>query len=223
MPLYLKNPHSILAVLEIRPQDIFEIRLPTAHAGDTWEAVRTAAQEIGIKIAAPETGGRNPRRNPRDKRRSPGRIGVAEAVVKDHPGVALEALFSGIKASEPGLWIALDTVQDPQNLGAIFRAAAFFNVRGIVLTRARSAPLNGTAYDVASGGVEYVPFSVQTNLSRTLDLAKDRGLWVLGASPDFPGPHPLIIKFPPEFRDEAIVGPGHYAILFEGHQHFQRV
>ena len=35
---------------------------------------------------------------------------------------------------------------------------------------------------MASGGVEYVPFSVQTNLSRALDAAKDAGLWVLGTS-----------------------------------------
>ena len=42
--------------------------------------------------------------------------------------------------------------------------------------------MSGAVYDVASGGVEYVPFSVQTNLSRALDVAKDAGFWVLGTS-----------------------------------------
>jgi len=91
----------------------------------------------------------------------------------------LSVLFNNIS---DGLWLALDTVQDPQNVGAIFRTAAFFNARGIIITTDRSAPLSGTAFDVASGGIEYVPFSLVTNLSRTLDQAQEAGLWILGTS-----------------------------------------
>jgi 23S rRNA (guanosine2251-2'-O)-methyltransferase len=78
--------------------------------------------------------------------------------------------------------VALDQLQDPHNVGAIFRTAAFYGVRGIVVTRDRSAPLSAAVYDVSSGGMEYVPCSVQTNLSRSLEAAKEAGLWVLGAS-----------------------------------------
>ncbi|MDP6778024.1 MAG: TrmH family RNA methyltransferase, partial [Candidatus Latescibacteria bacterium] len=67
--------------------------------------------------------------------------------------------------SPEDLYLALDTVQDPQNVGSIFRTAAFFGVAGLILTRDRSAPLSAVAYDVASGGLEHVPFSLQTNLS----------------------------------------------------------
>jgi 23S rRNA (guanosine2251-2'-O)-methyltransferase len=80
------------------------------------------------------------------------------------------------------LFLALDCLHDPHNVGAIFRTAAFFGVAGIVVTRDRSAPLNATVYDVASGGLEFVPFSVQTNLRRALDAAKEHGVWVLGTS-----------------------------------------
>ena len=55
-------------------------------------------------------------------------------------------------------------------------------VQGIVLTQERSAPLTGTVYDVASGGVEHVPFSMQVNLQRAFEKAKEAGLWILGAS-----------------------------------------
>ena len=182
MPIFLKNPHSILAVLETRPQDIFEIRLPAARAGGVWETVRATAQQIGIKIS--QHNPRHNRRRPGGERQNAGRTGAAEAVVKEREGVPLETLFSGAsdRAGGKGLWLALDTVQDPQNMGAIFRTAAFFGVQGILLTRNRSAPLSGVAYDVASGGVEYVPFSLQTNLSRALDAAKALGLWALGTS-----------------------------------------
>jgi len=178
MPIYLKNPHSILAVLKKRPQDIIEIHLPTKQAGDTWKAVQKQAEQTGIRLsqAKPQ---HSFRRYQRDESR-PGRINEAEAAIQEHPGVDLPDLFSDV--STPSLYLALDTIQDPQNLGAIFRTAAFFGVRGILLTKDRSASLTGTAYDVASGGVEHVPFSIQTNLSRTFDIAKEAGLWILGTS-----------------------------------------
>ncbi|MCA9068093.1 MAG: RNA methyltransferase, partial [Planctomycetaceae bacterium] len=58
--------------------------------------------------------------------------------------------------------------------------AAFFGVKGIIITKDRSAPLSATVYDVASGGVECVPFAQPPNLSRSLQQAKDAGVWVLG-------------------------------------------
>ena len=178
MPIYLKNPHSILAVLEKRAQDIIEIRLPTKQAGDAWKAVQEQAEQIGIRLSQAQPQ-RSTRRDRRDKSR-PGRLGEAEASVKEHPGIDLPNLFADVPS--PSLYLAIDTLQDPQNLGAIFRTAAFFGVRGILLTRDRSASLTGTVYDVASGGVEHVPFSIQTNLSRALGAAKDAGLWTLGTS-----------------------------------------
>ncbi len=72
--------------------------------------------------------------------------------------------------------------KNPHNVGAIFRTAAFFGVRGIILTKDRSAPLTATVYDVASGGLECVPFAQPPNLSRALEQAKKSGVWVLGTS-----------------------------------------
>lgn len=167
MPIYLKNPHSILAVLERRPQDVIEIRLPFRQSSGAWGAVREQAEKIGTRL-----------RFGKGERQGRSRGGGTEAAVKEHPGCDLAELF----ADNAGLYLALDTVHDPQNLGAVFRTAAFFGVRGILLTRDRSAPMSGAVYDVASGGVEYVPFAVETNLSRALDVAKDAGLWVLGTS-----------------------------------------
>jgi len=79
-----------------------------------------------------------------------------------------------------GIWLALDQIQDPQNLGAIFRLAGFFNVRGIIMTKDNSSPVNATVCDVATGGVEYVPFAVVPNLAQALQQAQKKELWVLG-------------------------------------------
>ena len=122
MPIYLKNPHSVLAVIEKRPQDVFEIRLPTKPGG-AWRAVRERAEEIGVRVFF----GRSEQEAVRQGR---SRGGDAEAAIKAHPGCDFAELF----ADNAGLFLALDTVQDPQNLGAIFRTAAFFGVRGVLLT-----------------------------------------------------------------------------------------
>jgi 23S rRNA (guanosine2251-2'-O)-methyltransferase len=78
-----------------------------------------------------------------------GRGGGNIATVKERPPVGLEELFASVDGNSSGLWLALDQIQDPHNLGAIFRTAAFFGVRGIVITKDRSAPLTATVYDVA--------------------------------------------------------------------------
>ena len=173
MPIYLKNPHSILAVLDKRPQDVYEIKL--VNSSGVWDEVQARAEEIGIRI---DTSGKTRRNRKEDSARG----GKSEAQIKEHPGVSLDAITVEVSDNQPGLWIALDTLQDPRNVGAIFRSAAFFGAKGIVLTRDRSAPLSSVVYDVASGGIEHMPFSVQTNLSRTLDEAKKAGLWILGSS-----------------------------------------
>ena len=80
------------------------------------------------------------------------------------------------------MWLALDSLQDPQNVGAIFRAASFFGVRGIILTTERSAPMTATVYDVAAGGAEFVPFCQTINLQRAFEKAKENDLWTLGTS-----------------------------------------
>jgi 23S rRNA (guanosine2251-2'-O)-methyltransferase len=76
----------------------------------------------------------------------------------------------------------LDSLQDPQNLGAIFRSASFFGVKGIIMTTERSAPMTSVVYDISCGGVESLPFVQAINLQRAFEKAKDAGLWILGTS-----------------------------------------
>lgn len=177
--LALRNPHSVLAAIQERPKDVIKIM-----AGEGWAEVIAAARKANVRVEAPSRDfGRDSRpggRVPELKGRVGGRMGGYEAWVRPRQPVALEALWPGKPAQ--GLWLALDCLQDPQNVGAIFRTAAFFGVKGLVLTEERSAPMSGTVYDVASGGVEHVPYAVQTNLQRAFESAKDAGLWVLGSS-----------------------------------------
>jgi 23S rRNA (guanosine2251-2'-O)-methyltransferase len=156
-------------------------------AGDAWAQVAKLARERKIPVhgSAPgaPAGGRGPRRadTHRDDHRDGGRISVAHGAIREREPVSAEELFRDAKDSG-GLWLALDSLQDPMNIGAIFRTAAFFGVCGIVLTSERSAPLSAAAYEVASGGIEHVPFTLQVNLQRAFETAKESGLWILGTS-----------------------------------------
>jgi 23S rRNA (guanosine2251-2'-O)-methyltransferase len=190
VPITVRNPHSVLAALKKRPRDVTQLTIPRAARGagadDVWTQVIRLAEQNRVPITAGGGGG-NPRargpapvQGPSDGREG----GAGEAILKDHPSLAAEELFQDARerGGGRGLWLALDQLQDPHNVGAIFRAAAFFGVQGIVLTSERSAPLSGTVYDVACGGVEDVPFTMQTNLQQAFDIAKEAGCWILGAS-----------------------------------------
>lgn len=176
MSLTLTNPHSVLAALQTRPKDVLSIRLGSRKPSPAWRDVAALAQANRVSVAY---GSSTPSK--RRRRDDDGRSGGSTATVKGRNDVTLEKLF-GAKSRGSSLHLALDCLQDPHNVGAIFRTAAFFGVSGIVVTKDRSAPLNATVYDVASGGLEYVPFAQPTNLSRALEVAKDNGVWVLGTS-----------------------------------------
>ena len=186
MSLNLRNPHSVLAAIQTRPREVLQLCVYDDELNPisaNWKAVMQAAVEAGVSIRRVSRAGVR-RRGGGGTSEAGGRTARTFARVRARASVSLEELFPAKIASGPsgGLWIALDCLQDPHNVGAIFRTAAFFGVRGIVVTKSRSAPLSETVYDVASGGIEYVPFSVQTNLNRALRIAQQRGLWLLGTS-----------------------------------------
>ena len=76
--------------------------------------------------------------------------------------------------------LILDTIQDPQNLGALIRSACFLGAKGIILPKDRSARVTSTVIKVASGGTVYLPVIEVVNLAQTLDRLKDSGLWIVG-------------------------------------------
>ncbi|MCZ6544786.1 MAG: RNA methyltransferase [Chloroflexi bacterium] len=171
MTLQLRNPHSVRAALLTRASDVEEVVLG-AEPGEAWASVAQEAQALGIALreGTSTKGGR----------RGSARAGAAYATVKERAPAVLAELLAEVGPRD--LFLALDQIQDPQNVGAIFRLASFFGVRGVVMTRDRAAPLSSVAYDVASGGVETVPFVAASNLRRALDAMREAGVWVLGTT-----------------------------------------
>ena len=167
----------MLAALKTRPNDVIDIRLPAGKPSVAWADVVAFAKEHEVPIRT--NFAEEARRSPHEPKSE--RTGAAQATVRERNGLLIEELFANV-ATDPGLWLALDCLQDPHNVGAIFRTASFFGIKGIVMTRDRSAPLTSTVYDVAAGGLEYVPFGEPTNMARVMNVAKTAGIWLLGSS-----------------------------------------
>ena len=80
------------------------------------------------------------------------------------------------------LFLVLDGVQDPHNLGACLRTADAVGVRAIILPKDRAVGLNETVRKVACGAAENTPVIHVTNLSRALREMQDAGIWVIGTA-----------------------------------------
>ena len=80
--------------------------------------------------------------------------------------------------------IILDSVQDPQNLGAIIRSAEVLGAHGVIIGKRRSATLNTTAYKVSCGAAQYIPIVKVTNINTTIAELKLRGVWIVAADMD---------------------------------------
>ncbi len=76
--------------------------------------------------------------------------------------------------------LVLDQITDPQNIGAIFRAAAAFGARGLVAQDRRTPPLTGALAKAAAGTIEQIPLISVVNIARSLDSLKVAGFAVWG-------------------------------------------
>jgi len=97
-----------------------------------------------------------------------------------------DELHDRLGAARDPLLLALDGVQDPHNLGACLRTADACGVLAVIVPRDRAATLNATARKVAAGAAETTPVVTVTNLSRSLKLVRDAGLWIVGADAGAP-------------------------------------
>ena len=78
------------------------------------------------------------------------------------------------------LFIALDGVTDPQNLGAVIRSAAAFGANGVILPERRSASVNAAAWKVSAGAAAHIPVAKVVNLTKAIEALKEHGYYAIG-------------------------------------------
>ena len=110
---------------------------------------------------------------------TPAHQGVV-ALVHPQEFLSIEDLFESATPNAARLLLALDGVEDPQNLGALLRVADGAGVDGVVLTERRSAPLSPVAVKASAGAAEHLRIARVVNLVRALEELKKQNIWVIG-------------------------------------------
>ncbi|WP_028472682.1 23S rRNA (guanosine(2251)-2'-O)-methyltransferase RlmB [Nocardioides alkalitolerans] len=85
---------------------------------------------------------------------------------------------------EPPLIVALDSVTDPRNLGAVIRSAAGFGAHGVLIPERRAAGMTASAWKTSAGAAARIPVAQTVNLNRQLKAYADAGLMIIGLAAD---------------------------------------
>ena len=91
-----------------------------------------------------------------------------------------EILDKAEQKKEMPFLLILDELEDPHNLGSIMRTADASGVHGIIIPKRRSVGLTSTVAKASTGAIEHIPVARVTNLARTIEDLKNRGIWIVG-------------------------------------------
>ncbi len=165
--------HPVRAALE-SGEPVEKILVSSETKGGRVQQLLAQARKAGVRVQFVEprviqkkAGGKAPQ-------------GVV-AFVAEVRWLELDELLGKIQAKESAPFLlVLDEIEDPHNLGAIARSAEAFGADGLILPSRRSAPLSAVAVKASAGALEFLPVARVSNLSRSLEILKEAGIWVVG-------------------------------------------
>ena len=134
------------------------------------QRIVTLCREAGVTV----------RVEPRDHLTHLAKTAAHQGVVAIVRAKTLADLEDLLEPASGRFLLALDGVEDPQNLGALLRTADGAGVTGVILTERRSAPLSPVAIKASAGAAEHVGIARVVNLVRALEEAKKQNIWCLG-------------------------------------------
>lgn len=165
--------HAVTSRLRQSPASVKELYLDTARDDRRAHELVKAAEDRGTRVMRV------------DEKRLDGMTHSAR-----HQGVAARIEVVGLPThiedvletlTEPALFLILDGVTDPHNLGACLRVADAMGVHAVIAPKDRAAGVTAAVSKVASGAAETVPYITVTNLARSMRELKDGGVWIVGA------------------------------------------
>ncbi|MGD0471921.1 MAG: 23S rRNA (guanosine(2251)-2'-O)-methyltransferase RlmB [Candidatus Velthaea sp.] len=96
--------------------------------------------------------------------------------------VTLDEALALRPQGKPGLWVILDHVTDPYNVGAIIRSAESAGATALILPERRAAGVNATVRKAAAGATAYLPIARVANVAQSIRVMKKAGVWIAGAA-----------------------------------------
>ena len=168
--------HAVRHALQYSPEDVLELWLADSRKpSPELKEILALANVQGIQA----------------QRVHPGTIAELTRA-ENHQGVAirrrpprtgheddLKSLLSA-DSDHPKLFLILDGVQDPHNLGAVLRTSDAAGVQAVIAPKDNAVGLTATVCKVASGAAGKIPFITVTNLARTMRMMQEANVWLLG-------------------------------------------
>ena len=173
--VWLSGRNSVSESLHARSRAVRELWIVNGTQGDHVRDLVNLARSAGAKVKWVSQSELD--------RIAPGNNQGLALRVGERPAAGLDEIVRGLSAEEKKttILVALDQIQDPQNLGAIARAAACLGARGIIMPERRSAPVTAAAVQASAGAIEKIPVLQVGNLAQNLERLKQDGFWIYGA------------------------------------------
>jgi 23S rRNA (guanosine2251-2'-O)-methyltransferase len=195
--------HPVLEILKTRPQQLRDLYITGRKPSARQQEIMTHARQQRIRIHAdPAAFAGTLQRYHADQVVHQGVLALGDPF----PILTLADLIAAVQTDPQSFpsstVVALDSLQDPQNVGAIMRSALAAGVAGIVIAKDRAAPLRGAVAKASAGAIAHLRVCQVTNLPAALQQLKKAGLWVFGTAKDadlslydadFSGPVCLVI------------------------------
>jgi len=166
--------HAVRSLLQRAPARLRRLMIDSKREDARIRELLQLAQAAGVKAERV------------DAKAIAARVGEAAhqgviAEVESMPAWQEADLLQALTGQRNPLVLLLDGVQDPHNLGACLRTADACGALAVVVPKDRAAGMNATVRKVAAGAAETTPLVSVTNLSRSMKLLKEAGLWIAGA------------------------------------------
>jgi len=181
--ILIKGFNSVLEALKASPSSVKEVFVDKEKKGLRLDGLMETARQNNIPVIFSQSVKQG------THKRSPGSSepesfqGVSARIKL--PTLSLEELLGRLKnIPKPPFLLALDSIQDPHNLGAIIRSAVAAGVNGLILPKDRSAPITDTVVKVSAGAVFHLDICRVTNLVNSFKVLKEKGIWIFGTAKD---------------------------------------
>lgn len=171
----LYGVHPVAEALGANRRELFGLRLRAGRQAAAIEALVARAEALKVPVVEISA---------EDLRTLAGPEAVTQGValeVGPLPLASLERLSE--QGKPPRRIVAIDGVEDPQNLGAIARVAEAAGAAGLLMTERRAPPLGPAVAKASAGAIERLPVARVPNLVSAIKRLKSKGYWIFGSDP----------------------------------------
>ncbi|HZC04133.1 MAG TPA: 23S rRNA (guanosine(2251)-2'-O)-methyltransferase RlmB [Ktedonobacterales bacterium] len=170
---YVWGRYPVLEALRSRRR-VHRILIAQGPRDSGMSQLLDQARRIGVPVEP------TPKRRLDDLSKNSNHQGVVALVAPRTYADVEDILQRAKELGEDALVVVLDAIQDVHNLGSLIRTAEVVGAHGVIIPEHRAAGLTPVVDKTSAGAVEFLPVAQVTNITRTLDDLKKRGLWCIG-------------------------------------------